>query len=286
MENVKTALWHLREALYVLGWLRPPVPERATFLRLYRTRRGTREKQPGSLRFPFGTISYVDFQAMLHQYDEIFVQGAYDFVADTDSPFILDCGGHIGLSVIRFKSLYPHARIVTFEPDPIIADVLRRNLLSLHLESVELMQAAAWVENGWVLFEPDGRDGGRVRPMDGRIRVPAIRLADYIQQPVDLLKLDIEGAEYEVLLDLCETDKICLVKRIICEFHIRAEAHVRLGQVLLKLALKGFSLSFGKGAPAPQMPGNPEPTPFRSLPDGKSLLLLYAWKERANRPEA
>jgi len=276
--EIKTALWHVREALYTLGWLRPHRPEYATFLRLLRANARCAPRRPGRFAFPFGAIRYVDFEAMLHQYDEIFLQRAYDFVADTDTPFILDGGSHIGLSVIRFKLLYPKAHVIAFEADPFIAEVLQHNLSSLRLQSVEVIQAALWIENTCVAFEPDGADGGRIHSA-GPSRVPAVRLADYIQRPVDLLKLDIEGAEFDVLLDLCGTGRIDFVRRLICELHVRSESHRRVGQVLLALAQRGFRLSFGKGAAAPQMPGHSEPTPFPALPDGKSLLLLYAWKD-------
>ena len=50
---------------------------------------------------------------------EIFVGGIYMFECNTDRPIIVDCGSDIGMSILFFKRLYPKARIIGFEPDPL-----------------------------------------------------------------------------------------------------------------------------------------------------------------------
>lgn len=49
------------------------------------------------------------------------------------------------------------------------------------------------------------------------MEIEGIRLKDYLHEPIDLLKLDIEGAEYEVLNDCREN--LTLVKNIFIEYH-------------------------------------------------------------------
>src|SRR5262249_21758755 len=58
---------------------------------------------------------------------ELFDQELYRFLADGDSPRILDCGAGIGLGVCYFKKLYPQSEITAFEPDPQIFEILKRN---------------------------------------------------------------------------------------------------------------------------------------------------------------
>jgi hypothetical protein len=49
---------------------------------------------------------------------------------------------------------------------------------------------------------------------------PAIDLSQDLPNRVDLLKLDIEGAEFQILDRLCETQAIQRFRKLICEFHV------------------------------------------------------------------
>lgn len=233
---------------------------------------------PGTLRFPFGPLRYVDAASLRSQYLEIFLQREYDFATSEAMPLIFDCGGNVGLSALRFKQCYPHSRVIVFEADPAIAAVLQANITMLGLQQVTVVCAAVWDKIGSVLFAADQADGGHITQQSAGQQVPSIRLADYINQPVHLLKLDIEGAEYDVLHDLCHSGQISLVQKLICEFHGSAENRHRLGAVLASLQQQGFRTTFTYARSAPDMPGLPEPTPFVALRDGKYLLRMYAWQ--------
>jgi hypothetical protein len=62
------------------------------------------------------------------------------------------------------------------------------------------------------------------------VSLPSIRLRDYLTGPVDMLKMDIEGAEVDVLLD-CK-DRLHLVKNLFVEFHGKANDPGKLEQLL------------------------------------------------------
>ena len=49
--------------------------------------------------------------------------------------------------------------------------------------------------------------------------VQVVRLSKYIDRPVDLLKIDVEGAEGMVLEDLAAAKKLVMVKQMIIEYH-------------------------------------------------------------------
>ena len=232
----------------------------------------------GTFCFSFGTIRYVDNASLRSQYREIFLRREYDFVTNTESPFILDCGGNIGLSVIRFKQQHPNSSITVFEADRQIADVLRMNIECLGLKEVEIVEAAAWTEQGQLSFLPDGADGGRIGTAPEAVTVECVRLADRITRPVDLLKMDIEGGEFTVLEDVCQSGKVSLIKRIICEIHGRRHDSNLLGSLLTRLTENGFLLTFNHARTAGDLPGEQVPTPFPAARDGKFLLHLYAWR--------
>lgn len=273
LRRVRPALWYAKNLVKMRTG-----SDAETYARLCRAATKTDRHTPGEFHFPFGTMRHVDWLSFQHQYFEIFLKRCYEFACDHDTPLILDCGGNVGLSVIWFKQRYPRSRVIVFEADPSIAEVLKVNISALNLTNVEVVEAAVWKCNGAISFEPDGSDGGHIDERAQGNQIKSVRLADYIEEPIDLLKIDIEGAEYDVLSDLCETGKIRRVNHLIGEFHGRRQACQRLGEVVSKLSQNGFKLTFTYARSAPFLPGDDEPTPFSAVPDAKCLLHLYGWR--------
>ena len=265
--------WRMKHVLRV-----PPKSPAEAFFRLSWVVDHQVRYAPSRFTFPFGQLEYLDGKSLKWQYWEIFVQKAYEFETERDDPIIVDCGGNIGLSTIWFKHRYPKGQVTVFEADPIIAEVLSANLLALGLADVQVVKSAVWTEAGRVAYTSDRADSGRIDPEHGQQFVDAVRLADCITQPVDLLKLDIEGAEYPVVRDLCITGTISRVRRLICEIHGRQNDSLALEALLRQLAEHGFSFTLAGARSAPDLPGEPAPTPFPSVPDRKFLLNLYAWQ--------
>jgi FkbM family methyltransferase len=177
----------------------------------------------------------------LHTYEEIFAKQIYRFQAATPKPKILDCGANIGLSVIYFKHLYPEAAITAFEPDPGIFALLTKNLASFGYHDISLVSKAVWIDDGILTFAPDGSVGGRIVGQTngtGYIEVPTVRLRDYLDQPIDFLKIDIEGAESEVILDCA--DLLKNVDALFVEYHSKVEEPQVLHQLLEVLQNAGM----------------------------------------------
>ncbi len=208
--------------------------------------------QPGTVQLFGAEISYLDAASLVVQYEEIFTRGAYDFATTTETPRILDCGANIGLSTIFWALRYPGAEILAFEPDPDVAAALRRNVAAMgsgsgESASVEVIEAAVWTSNGTVEFAADGADGGRIEHQAGHeaqgrtavaVEVPTRRLADLLSTPTDLLKLDVEGAEVDVLLDCAEV--LGNVDRLFVEYHGFARGPQKLATLLAVLDDAGF----------------------------------------------
>lgn len=162
-------------------------------------------------------------------YHEIFEAGEYGFAPERDDPVILDCGSHIGLSVAWFKRRWPGSRITAFEPDPRNFELLQTNVAINRFVGVELVERAVSTRTGTALFFGDFRtaapmasahslrqEWGTQRSGEA-ILVDTVALAEYITGPVDYLKLDIEGAEREVLPAVRE--RLHLVRAAGIEFH-------------------------------------------------------------------
>jgi FkbM family methyltransferase len=181
---------------------------------------------------------------------EIFKNEIYRFELKRPDPLIIDVGANLGMSVIYFKRLYPQARITAFEAHPALFEVLQKNLRSFGCEDVQLHAKAVWKEEGNVTFldKPNGCAHVEEFADSQGITVPAVRLSSYLQGPVDVLKIDIEGAEMEVLRE-CES---CLnnVQVLFLEYHCPLHQRSELPELLQMLERNGFyhSLNEAKGS--------------------------------------
>jgi Methyltransferase FkbM domain len=73
------------------------------------------------------------------------------------------------------------------------------------------------------------------------IKVHATRLSSYVNGSVDLLKLDVEGAEFDVMTDLERSGKLSLIKRMVIEYHHKIGNRASsLAQFLAILEKAGF----------------------------------------------
>ena len=172
---------------------------------------------------------------------EILLEEIYKFKPDSEKPLIIDCGANMGVSILYFARTYPSAKIIAFEPEKEIFDVLQKNTYSYTLRNVELHNKAVWNSETELEFTTDHGMGGSVTNMYSNqtaVKVQAIRLADYLQQRVDFLKLDIEGAEYPVLKD-CEPF-LKNVKHIFVEYHSFINQEQKLEEILAMLKNAGF----------------------------------------------
>jgi FkbM family methyltransferase len=188
-------------------------------------------------------VEYLSAYSLRILYGEIFVKEEYRFSCDTETPVIFDCGANIGMATLYFKWLFPQSNIVAFEPDPTTFRALRRNIEENHLSEVSVHNVALWSENGVVpFFVPEGQPGSLVmstnpsRNQGKQITVPSRRLSEYIDGPVDLLKLDVEGAEHQVVWDLVQSGKVEQVRQMLIEYHHNISADSgRLGTFLSML---------------------------------------------------
>lgn len=172
---------------------------------------------------------------------EIFKEEIYLFKTDNAAPYIIDCGANMGVSVLFFAKKYPNARIIAFEPEEAIGEVLEKNILSFDLKNVTLHKKAVWDKETVLEFTSDHGMGGSVTntfSTETPVKVPTLRLADFLQQPVDFLKLDIEGAEYVVLKD-CQP-YLKNVKNLFVEYHSFINQEQKLEEILLMLKENGF----------------------------------------------
>jgi FkbM family methyltransferase len=142
-------------------------------------------------------------------FSEIFIAGEYDpppavfelVAALGRPPRIVDLGANVGLFAASCRERWPGAEITAVEPDPENLKLLRQTAAGA--AKIEVLAACAADHDGAVRFVAGQFAESHVADTDSReatIEVPCVdvfRLA----QSADLVKMDIEGSEWEILAD-------------------------------------------------------------------------------------
>lgn len=198
-----------------------------------------KELKSNILGFP---ISMVDKSSFISMYDEIFNKEIYKFNSNNKKPKIIDCGANIGLSLFYFKKIYPESIITAFEPDRKIFEILKKNVISSKFNNIDLINKGLAEKNEeQVSFFSEGADGGRIAlEMDKKTltNVSVTRLSPFLEQPVDFLKIDIEGAEIEVLRE-CQKN-LRNVNNLFIEYHSIVDKKQKLDEILKILTINNF----------------------------------------------
>lgn len=179
----------------------------------------------------------------LHSLNELFVDEVYAFKSNKKEPLIVDCGSNIGLSIIFFKKLFPDAYLMGFEPDNEIFDALKKNLSIFNFSNVDIFQKAVWIDETPLLFKKSGSLGGHLTKQtdENTIEIQTVRLRSIIEnKKIDFLKIDVEGAEYEIIND-CR-DVLINVDNIFVEYHSFHNEPQMLGELIIFLKDAGFKV--------------------------------------------
>jgi FkbM family methyltransferase len=137
-------------------------------------------------------------------FTQIFVERELDFNLSHAPRTIVDAGANIGLASLYFSSRFPNAKILALEVEHDNFELLRLNTQGY--PNVRCVRKALWSRNGFVNVVNPTADpwafqvaGQTQRTKDS---IPAVAVDDLIRQfdgRIDLLKVDIEGAELGVL---------------------------------------------------------------------------------------
>lgn len=196
----------------------------------------------------------------LHGLHEIFIDQIYNQQLP-ENAYIIDCGAHIGLSVIYLKSICPSAHIVCFEPDVKSFKLLQKNISSHYLKNINAKNEAVWNINTTLNFIGEGKMDSKIGESSSgnTVSVKATRLNDYITKRVDFLKLDIEGAEYKVLKDIAGS--LENVKNMFVEYHGTFQQNNELLEVFEIILNAGFHFYIKEAAPVFEHPFLPKTSP-------------------------
>lgn len=264
----------------------PPLPHRrrvaATYVRLVLTHlvvcrllRRNRQQE----RFLGYRVRFFDYGEFVSQFRDFFLERWLYFTAGTPRPLIIDCGGHIGMPVLFFKYLYPDAEVWSFEPDDRAFAIMRDNVEANSLSDVHLVRAAICDRDGSTAFyarnDRTSSVGSSifqaqvgVQGHESRVAsVPCQRLSPYVNRSVAFLKMNIEGAEYEVINDIAS--RLGHVSELLISSHVSSRDDAsKLRQMLDLLDRAGFGYTLAGYSASPLWASKGKPY----------LNYVYAWQ--------
>jgi FkbM family methyltransferase len=168
---------------------------------------------------------------------EIFLNNVYTFTKATDQKLkslqekdggvILDIGANIGIATAYFKDKYPNIRVIAIEASPINYNHLIRNIEFNKLKNIVTINKFVSRKNEQICFyhhkqKPGGSfgEGYRFTNPSGlkEFVVDTVKIDDVINGLKNIvIKIDVEGAEYEILEDLAISENISEVLEITAE---------------------------------------------------------------------
>jgi FkbM family methyltransferase len=207
---------------------------------------------PGNIHIYGKKFSYLHPPEVIYSLKEFFINNIYKINFENESPYIIDCGANIGFSIISLKQQYPNATILAFEPDEKNFELLKAN--TAHLKNISLENKAVWNCNTTLQFNMIGTQGSSSQgAMVNFKEVEAVPLKKYLNTKVDFLKIDIEGAEYEVLM-ACK-EELQNVKRLFVEYHGVFEEQFKFYEIIDLLKTLKYKIYIKEA-------DNVYPTPF------------------------
>jgi len=233
-----------------------------------------------------GDLIFPDYQSFYVEMQELLVGEDYYFETLSTAPRILDCGSHCGLAIYYFKHLFPNAKITGFEPVPWLRELVQQNIDSNAWEDVELLPYALAGEAHDAEFTISQKDSMAGSLTDRRalagdetdtITVSCRPLSEFLHDPINFLKLDIEGPEAEVLEEAAPL--LHRIENLFCEYHeglgLGGDRLERILSVLHKAGFdvhlaQSFSSKFG--------------IPVRPLGSVRSPYALSIWAKNRRWP--
>jgi len=142
---------------------------------------------------------------------------------------VVDIGAALGDFTIFAARCTPHGRVFAYEPAPGSVALLERNLALNRVSNVQVFPYAVSAYAGTLTLDVSGneavqyRTAGDASTNGPRVTVQSVPLADALAMlprgVCDFLKIDCEGAEYDILLNLDDT-VMWKIKRICLEYHL------------------------------------------------------------------
>lgn len=190
--------------------------------------------------------SYIETQKVVHEIfkENVYQINPYDF---SDSMVFIDIGANIGITSVFVASFnddeqrvkdWGRIKVHAFEPVPANVRLLQENVeINGYYQDILIHPVAITKSGRDDVFMSEELGGSMAfhSKKDGLTKVPAISINRAIKETrfADVMKIDVEGSEYEIIED-ATIDTLKRVKKIVIEFHGTKDEI--FGKMIAKLA--------------------------------------------------
>ncbi len=158
-------------------------------------------------RFIFNPLIIRENTSDIKVFRSIFILKEFDLPIDIKPKLIVDAGAYTGLSALFFSRKYPNAKIIAVEPEDSNFEILKQN--TSQFKNVELVKSGLWSKNAYlkVIDNNLGKWAFSLKEVDSTSNydLQATTVDDILKNSpfdrIDILKIDIEGAEKEIFKD-------------------------------------------------------------------------------------
>lgn len=231
---------------------------------------------PGYVSFDSKRFYVTDIPSVGAQIQEIYIHRFLEIPTQIgNGGIIIDCGANVGISTVYYAEQHPNAKVISYEADPAIFKYLEKNIESTGYKNIELIQKAVWINNESIEFAQEGSASGSIYGQSNKVKVPCVRFKDVLQshEHIDILKIDIEGAEVEVIQD-CK-DELYRADYIFLEYHSFSNQKQVLPELLSILKSNQFKYFIQEA----YVPKKPRFLWMAEIHDMDLQLNIYAIKE-------
>lgn len=179
----------------------------------------------------YSLIFFTDADHFKWTLKEVFFQQIYNcHLNNLKNPVVIDIGANVGTSIIYFKKISPNTKIFAFEPNETACTALYQNLLANNINNVEVNHCAVvssrYLKKTVTFYQSpiSSCSSTKQEYLDSRFSfqktlVPTININDIFMahKNIDLLKIDIEGGEYDLIQDIVDFSNN--IRHMIIEFH-------------------------------------------------------------------
>jgi FkbM family methyltransferase len=184
---------------------------------------------------PYGDIkireNFLEFDKEV--VNEVILEHRYEHWAELEiRGTVLDCGAHIGAFSFLALSQSKTRKVIAVEPNPFTFKLLKQNA-----PKAILINKA--ITNEKYVYISDFQDRPELNKLsEVGIKVKGITLDELITEPINFLKMDIEGAEYDAFYSC---NKLDMVEQISIEYH---NGGTKLAQLIIYLESCGFTMKW------------------------------------------
>ena len=167
---------------------------------------------------------------------------------------VVDVGGNVGYSCLFWCSTYLNARVLTYEPHPLHCELLSKHMeMNGYSGRVTLIPAGASAKPSTAVLTDNDIRSTVVQQQDAAPFVSRpviqIKMVDFFDtvgpEPIDILKMDIEGGEYDILQDPRFDEVAARCRCMTMEWHKRAPNHLGGKWCEERLQKAGFTVRPG-----------------------------------------